>query len=70
MSFDVLEKTYNTLTEQQQLMVYDLALSLSKLNMAPKSEPTSKRVFGKFSKTAKAYFSDNWEMTEEEMCGL
>lgn len=70
MSFDVLEKTYNTLTEQQQLMVYDLALSLSKLNMAPKSEPTSKRVFGKFSKTAKAHFSDNWEMTEEEMCGL
>lgn len=69
MSFDVLEKTYNTLTEQQ-LMVYDLALSLSKLNMAPKSEPTSKRVFGKFSKTAKAHFPDNWEMTEEEMCGL
>jgi len=69
MSFDVLEKTYNTLTEQQ-LMVYDLALSLSKLNMAPKSEPTSKRVFGKFSKTAKAHFSDNLEMTEEEMCGL
>ncbi|MBR5167292.1 MAG: hypothetical protein IKW86_04395 [Salinivirgaceae bacterium] len=70
MSFDVLEKTYKTLTEQQQLMVYDLALSLYKLNMTPKNKPTTKRVFGKFSKTAKAHFSDNWEMTEEEMCIL
>ena len=70
MSFDVLEKTYNTLTEEQQLMVYDLAISLHKLNMAPKSKPMPKRKFGKFANVAKVSFSDNWEMSEEELCDL
>lgn len=68
MSYDILEKTYNSLTEDQQLIVYNLALSLCKLNIAPKMEGKSKREFGQFSNSAKVSFSDNWETTEEELC--
>ena len=70
MSYDAIEKSYNTLTEEQQLIVYNLILSLCKLNLRVENNDISKRVFGKFSKTAKASFSDNWEMSEEELCSL
>lgn len=32
MSYEILEKSYSTLTEEQQLIVYNLVLSLEKLN--------------------------------------
>lgn len=67
MSFEILEKSYSTLTEEQQLIVYNLVLSLEKLN---EKNNTKKREFGKFANKAIAKFSDNWEMTEEELCGL
>ena len=70
MSYDVIEKSYNTLTEEQQLIVYNLILSLCKLNLQSENNVISKRVFGKFSKTAKVSFADDWEMSEEELCSL
>ena len=67
MSYEILEKTYSTLTEEQQLVVYNLVLSLEKLN---EKKTSKKREFGKFSNIAKVKFSDNWEITEEELCNL
>ena len=70
MSYEVLEKTYNTLTEAQQLVVYNLVLALEKLNIQHHQEPLKKRTFGKFADKATATFSDSWEMTEQELCSL
>ena len=70
MSYEVLERSYNALTEEQQLIVYNLILSLGKLNVKAEKRERPKRTFGKFSATAKATFSDDWEMTEEELCAL
>ncbi len=67
MSYEILEKSYSTLTEEQQLIVYNLVLSLEKLN---EKKNTKKREFGKFANKATVKFSDNWEMTEEELCSL
>lgn len=67
MSYEVLEKTYISLTEEQQDIVYNLALSLEKLN---EKKSLKKREFGKFADKAFAKFSDNWEMSEEELCRL
>lgn len=67
MSYEILEKSYSTLTEEQQLIVYNLVLSLEKLN---EKKNTKKREFGKFANKGTAKFSDNWEMTEEELCSL
>ena len=36
MSYDVLEKTYKTLTAEQQAIVYTLVLSLGKMNVSTK----------------------------------
>lgn len=36
MSYEVLEKTYNTLTEEQQAIVYNLVISLGNLNISVK----------------------------------
>jgi hypothetical protein len=36
MSYEVLEKTYNTLTEEQQAIVYNLVLSLGNMNISIK----------------------------------
>lgn len=69
MTYEVLEKDYETLTEEQQRIVYNLIISLSKLNIS-KTSSQNKRVFGKFAGRATAKFSDDWEMTEEELCNL
>ena len=69
MGFDALQKSYETLTEEQQMIVYNLILSLGKLNEKP-VEPPKKRIFGKFAGKATAVFSDSWEMSEEELCAL
>lgn len=69
MGYDALQKSYETLTEEQQLIVYNLILSLSKINEKP-VETSKKRVFGKFAGKASAVFSDSWEMSEEELCAL
>ena len=70
MAYDVLQQSYEALTEEQQTIVYNLVLSLSKLNSKPTSTPQKKRVFGKFAGKATAIFSDSWEMSEEELCAL
>ena len=70
MSYDLLEKNYETLTEEQQLIVYNLVISLGNLNAKQGTEPLTKRSFGKFAGKAKAVFSDNWDMSEEELCAL
>lgn len=69
MAYDLLEKNYETLTEEQQLIVYNLVLSLVNLNSKPMESP-KKRTFGKFAGKATAVFSDSWEMSEEEFCAL
>ena len=69
MAYDVLQQSYETLTEEQQMIVYNLVLSLSKLKK-PTNTPPKKRVFGKFAGKATAIFSDSWEMSEEELCAL
>lgn len=69
MRFDALQKSYETLTEEQQMIVYNLILSLGKLNEKP-VEASKKREFGQFTGKATAVFSDSWEMSEEELCAL
>ena len=69
MAYDLLEKNYETLTEEQQLIVYNLVLSLVNLNSKPMESP-KKRTFGKFAGKATAVFSDSWEMSDEELCAL
>lgn len=70
MSFDVLEKSYETLTDEQQLIVYNLVISLGKLNAKKDEKALKKRTFGKFTGRATATFSDDWEISEEELCSL
>ena len=69
MSYEILEKSYATLTDEQQMIVYNLVVSLEKLN-SKKNDSPQKRTFGKFSGCATAVFSDDWAITEEELCGL
>lgn len=69
MSYEVFQKNYEILTEEQQMIVYNLVLSLGNLN-AKLSETPKKRTFGKFAGKAKAIFSDSWEMSEEKLCAL
>lgn len=69
MAYDLLEKNYETLTEEQQMIVYNLVLSLVNLNSKPVESP-KKRSFGKFAGKATAVFSDSWEISEEELCAL
>ena len=70
MPYDLLEKNYETLTAEQQLIVYNLVISLGNLNTKQDCKPLKKRSFGKFAGKAKAVFSDTWDMTEEELCAL
>ncbi|MBR6215320.1 MAG: hypothetical protein IKQ84_02835 [Spirochaetaceae bacterium] len=70
MSYDVLEKSYETLTDEQQLIVYNLVISLGKLNAKQDAKALKKRTFGKFAGRATATFSDDWEISEEELCSL
>ena len=70
MSYDVLEKSYETLTDEQQLIVYNLVISLGKLNAKKDEKALKKRTFGKFAGRATATFSDDWEISEEELCSL
>ena len=70
MSYALLKENYDILSEEQQKIVYNLVLSLSKLNERQKVPLVNKRVFGKFAGRATATFSDNWEMSEEELCNL
>lgn len=67
MSYEILEKTYTALTEEQKQIVYSLVLSLEKMN---EKKFSKNREFGKFAGKANASFSDNWQMTEEELCAL
>ncbi len=69
MSYDILQKNYETLTDEQQIIVNNIILSLVNLNTKTIKSP-EKRTFGKFEGKAKAVFSDSWEMTEEEFCAL
>lgn len=69
MSYEILEKTYKTLNEEQQMIVYNLIVSLGKLNEKNKTNP-QKREFGKFAKKAKVSFSENWEITESELLNI
>ena len=41
MSYEVLEKNYETLTPEQQLIVYNLVISLGKLNAKHNEKPDS-----------------------------
>lgn len=70
MPYDLLEKNYKSLTEEQQLIVFNLVVSLGNLNAAQSAGSLKKRTFGKFAGKAKAVFSDDWEMSEEELCSL
>ncbi len=70
MSYDVLEKSYETLTDEQQLIVYNLVISLGKLNAKQDAKALKKRTFGKFAGRTTATFSDDWEISEEELCSL
>lgn len=70
MSFETLEKNYKTLTTEQQLIIYNLVLSLGKMNSQKNNTSMKKRSFGKFSGRATATFSDDWELTDEELCAL
>ena len=70
MSYDVLEKSYETLTDEQQLIVYNLVISLGKLNAKQDAKALKKRTFGKFAGRATATFSDDCEISEEELCSL
>ena len=69
MAYEIFQKNYEVLTEEQQMIVYNLVLSLVKLNTKPVDSP-KKRSFGKFAGKATAVFSDSWELTEEELCAL
>lgn len=70
MSYDVLAKSYETLTAEQQRIVYNLVVSLEKMNAKKTEQNLKKRVFGKFKGQASAVFSDDWEISEEELCSL
>ncbi|WP_191018216.1 hypothetical protein [Treponema zioleckii] len=69
MSYAVLEKSYATLTAEQQMIVYNLVLSLEKMNERQSVHP-KKREFGKFKGKATATFSDDWEMSESELSAM
>ena len=56
------KKNYNALTEEQQMIVYNLIISLGKLNEKNNVIP-KKREFGQYA--SKAVFLDDWEMPEE-----
>ena len=69
MSYEAIAKKYETLTAEQQMIVYNLIISLGKLNAKQAKSTPQKRVFGQFAGRATATFSDNWSMSEEELCG-
>lgn len=70
MSYQIMEKTYKKLTVEQQRIIYNLAVLLLHLNVKAEIQRQNKRTFGKFAGRSKAVFSDNWEITEEELCAL
>lgn len=70
MSYEIMEKTFRALSEERQQIVYNLVLSLGNLPRDARDASTRKRSFGKFADRATATFSDDWEMTEAELCGL
>ena len=70
MSYEIMEKTFRALPEEQQNIVYNLVLSLGGLPHDAQSAAPRKRSFGKFAGIATATFSEDWEMTEAEMCEL
>ena len=70
MNYAAIERSYNTLTEEQQAIVYNLVLSLAKLNSIKTPETAQQRTFGQFANTATATFADDWAITEQELCTL
>lgn len=69
MTYDIFQQYYDLLPEEQQMIVYNLTLSLANLNARAANTP-KKRAFGKFAGKAKAVFSDSWDISEEELCAL
>jgi hypothetical protein len=65
-----MEKAYKMLTNEQQQVVYSLTVMLISHNAESQSKPRPKRTFGQYAGRAKAVFADNWEMSEEELCGI
>ena len=70
MGYEAIAHDYETLTEEQQMIVYNLIVSLGKLNANQTQTIQKKRVFGQFAGCATAIFSDNWGISEEELCAL
>ena len=70
MSYELMKNTYCALSEEQQFLVYNLAVSLLNMNRKGNSSCSTKREFGQYAGKATAVFSDNWEITEEELCCL
>ncbi|MDE6705600.1 MAG: hypothetical protein K2J81_06805 [Treponemataceae bacterium] len=70
MRYEVMEKTFCTLPEEQQQIVYNLVLSLGNLPPKGASPNERKRSFGKFAGKATATFTENSSMTEAELCSL
>ena len=70
MSYEIMEKTFRALPEEQQNIVYNLILSLGNLAHDAQGAVPRKRSFGKFAGIATATFSEDWEMSEAERCEL
>lgn len=70
MRYEVMEKTFCTLPEEQQQIVYNLVLSLGSLPSKGATSNDRKRSFGKFVGKATATFAENSSMTEAELCSL
>ena len=70
MSYEAMKQAYNTLTAEQKSSVYNLTISLMHLNAKLDTQAPRKRTFGQFVGHAKAIFSDDWEITEDELCSL
>ena len=68
MPYDILQKNYETLTDEQQIIVNNLILFLANLNTKTIKSCLLKNVHLEiFEGKAKAVFSDSWEMTEEKL---
>ena len=70
MPYAAIENSFERLTEEQKLIVYNLVVSLGKMNECHEVHKPKKRVFGKYAGKASVAFADDWEMSEEELCCL
>ena len=70
MPYAAIEKSFENLTDEQKTIVYNLVVSLGRMNKRHETLPPGKRVFGKYAGKASATFADDWEMSEEDLCSL